>query len=147
MCSEAKVSRMESTGREFQPRDVRDLARFYKVSDPECQELGHLLQESRKRGWWWQDSGITDMDPLTFYDLEETASLIRFAEALVVHGLFQIEAYLKALLPGLRPPNDPRQAQVDDIVAEPMGHQKGSQVPPDRAPWTSLHTSRSLNSS
>jgi transcriptional regulator with XRE-family HTH domain len=123
MCSPAKVSRMESAGRGIQPRDVRDLARFYKITNAERQELELLLHDSRKRGWW-QDSGITDPETLTFLGLEAAASLIRVADSRAVHGLLQTEAYMKALLPGLRPPGDPWQVQIDDIVAARMERQK-----------------------
>ena len=123
MCSPAKVSRMESAGRGIQPRDVRDLARFYQISNSEREELELLLRDSRKRGWW-QDFGITDADTLTFYGLEEAASLIRVADARAVHGLLQTEAYMKALLTGLRPPDDPWQGGIDDLVAARLERQK-----------------------
>jgi len=123
LCSPAKVSRMESAGRGIQPRDVRDLARFYGVSDPERQELEHLLQESRKRGWWQVPSTV-GAEALTFYGLEEDASGTRVADARVVHGLFQTEAYMRALLRGLRPPGDAWQAQIDERVATRLERQR-----------------------
>lgn len=115
MCSTAKISRLETGERGIQPRDVRDLCRFYDVEEEERDRLIRLAEESRKPGWW-QDYRTLDQRAATFVALESEATEIRFAQGLIIPGLLQTHEYARALVSALRPPGGMGQEQVDDIV-------------------------------
>jgi transcriptional regulator with XRE-family HTH domain len=113
MCSTAKISRLETGERGIQPRDVRDLCRFYEVSDRERAQLIKLAEEARKPGWWQDFRGL-DQRTATFIALESAATEIRFAQSMIIPGLLQTEEYTRALLPRLRPPGGMTPDAVDD---------------------------------
>lgn len=100
MCSPAKVSRMETAGRGIQPRDVRDLCRFYNVSATVRDELMAMARDARRPGWW-NDYRVLDEQTKTYLGLESACSNITFLEARVVPGLLQTEAYARLLLGGI----------------------------------------------
>jgi transcriptional regulator with XRE-family HTH domain len=115
MCSVAKISRMERAGRGVQPRDVRDLCRFYAVDDATRDELMELAVEARKAGWW-QDFRALDEQLLTFIALESAATEIRTFEALRVPGLFQTAEFTAAVLPQTRPPGELTPERIDETA-------------------------------
>jgi transcriptional regulator with XRE-family HTH domain len=100
MCSPAKVSRMETGGRGVQARDVRDLCRFYGVSDRVRDELIGMSREAKRRGWW-QDYRALDDLTLNYFALESAATAVTMLETRVIPGLLQTEDYTRALLSGL----------------------------------------------
>jgi transcriptional regulator with XRE-family HTH domain len=105
MCSTAKVSRMETGERAVQPRDLRDLCRFYAVSDAVRDDLTRLAREAAQRGWW-QDFGSLDQQVATFVALESAATEIRQAINAVLPGLIQLPEFTRSLIPHLRPPGE-----------------------------------------
>ncbi|MBL8931481.1 MAG: helix-turn-helix domain-containing protein [Kineosporiaceae bacterium] len=113
MCSPAKVSRMETAGRGIQPRDVRDLCRFYKVTDEVREELMAMARDARRPGWW-HDYRTLDEQTKTFIGLETSASAILMLESRAVPGLMQTRDYTETLLRGLLPPEE--QAGVEEMV-------------------------------
>lgn len=115
MCSTAKVSRMETGERTAQQRDIRDLCRFYGVSDTERDVLMKLAREATQRGWW-QDYGSLDQQNATFVALESAAEEIRFAQGMIFPGLLQTAEFTRALLPRLRPPGEMTQEKIEETV-------------------------------
>jgi transcriptional regulator with XRE-family HTH domain len=101
MCSVAKISRMETAGRGIQPRDVRDLCRFYGTSKAIQDELIGLAEEAQQPGWW-QDFRTLSEDTTTFIGLESAAHSVRSVDALRLSGLLQNRDYTAALLEGMR---------------------------------------------
>jgi transcriptional regulator with XRE-family HTH domain len=116
LCSVAKISRMETAGRGVQPRDVRDLARLYKVPDDVRDELMELALEARKSGWW-QDFRNIDDQQATFFGLETAAQRTYAFEALRVPGLLQTADFARALISSLRPPGELTDAWIEDVVS------------------------------
>jgi transcriptional regulator with XRE-family HTH domain len=114
MCSTAKISRLETGERGIQPRDVRDLCRFYGVTNRERAQLIKLAEEARKPGWWQDFRGL-DRQTATFVALESAATEIRFAQGAIIPGLLQTEEYTRALLPLLRPPGGMPPDVVDEV--------------------------------
>ena len=110
MCSQAKVSRMETAGRGIQPRDVRDLCRLYAVSDEVRDELIKMANDARRPGWW-QQYGTLNEQTATYIGLESAATSIMALESRVFPGLLQTPAYAQVLLQALVPLE-----QVDDMV-------------------------------
>lgn len=114
MCSQAKVSRMETAGRGIQPRDVRDLCRFYGVAAKVRDELLLMARDARRTGWW-QDFRALDEQTKTYVGLESACSHITVLEARVVPGLLQTENYTRALMSGIVGSENP---DVVDEMAE-----------------------------
>lgn len=114
MCSPAKVSRMETAGRGIQPRDFRDLCRFYNVSATVRDELMAMARDARRPGWW-NDYRVLDEQTKTYLGLESACSNIIFLEARVVPGLLQTADYARLLLGGLFDPNATPEL-IDELV-------------------------------
>jgi transcriptional regulator with XRE-family HTH domain len=102
MVSLSKISRLESGERAPQPRDVRDLARFYGASERDVEQLQELVTESRRKGWW-QEFSTLDEQSETYYGLESAASRIDMFEALRWPGLLQTAEMTREFLGALRP--------------------------------------------
>ena len=96
--SRSKISRMENGRVGIKERDVTDLLKLYGVTDEKVHTvMVDLARESNVSGWW---SGYTDVmvDWFEAYlGLEEAASVIRTFEQQFVPGLFQTEAYARAV--------------------------------------------------
>jgi transcriptional regulator with XRE-family HTH domain len=96
--SRSKISRMENGRVSFKARDVADLLTLYGVTDE--QRRGRLLALARQAnspGWWSNYSDVLADWFETYLGLEAAASVIRTFELQFVHGLFQTEAYARAV--------------------------------------------------
>jgi transcriptional regulator with XRE-family HTH domain len=96
--SRSKISRMENGRVSFKTRDVADLLTLYGVTDE--QRRGRLLALARQAntpGWWSNYSDVLADWFETYLGLEAAASVIRTFELQFVHGLFQTEAYARAV--------------------------------------------------
>lgn len=96
MCSPAKISRIETAGRNISPRDVRDLCDLYQVDQGSRDELMRLARGSHETAWW-QNFGL---DPALekFVGLEGSAVQIRDYQIGTVPGLLQTREYATAIL-------------------------------------------------
>ncbi len=96
--SRSKISRMEHGRVGFKDRDVADLLTLYGITDEQMR--ARMLASARHAnapGWW---SKYGDLLPDWFEEylgLEGAASVIRTFELQFVHGLFQTEAYARAV--------------------------------------------------
>lgn len=116
MVSASKISRLESGERTPQPRDVRDLARYYGASEAEVEHLHSLVLEARRRGWW--DHYATEDDQAKmFIGLETAASSIDTFEVVRWPGLLQTPAITDAVLRGMQPPGVFTPNFIDDQVS------------------------------
>jgi transcriptional regulator with XRE-family HTH domain len=106
-CSPSKISRLESATRRPNPRDVRDLCRFYGLDDATSAELVELAREAKEPGWWkgYPDIGLT-LAP--FIGLEQDASAITSFAAFYVPALLQTADYARAVIKGIAPRMDPQ---------------------------------------
>jgi hypothetical protein len=96
--SRSKISRMEHGRVGFKERDVTDLLTVYGVTDEKVREgLLSLARQANAQGWWAQYGDILPDWFEAYLGLEEAASLIRTYELQFVHGLFQTEAYARAV--------------------------------------------------
>lgn len=110
----AKVTRIETARVAVTPRDVKDLLTLYGVEDQEYREtLMALARQSREKTW------LTDyrdlMRPGNFVGLEAEASSMRTWEPIVLPGLLQTEAYMRALMRSGRSSDPPQ--HIDRRVA------------------------------
>ncbi|WP_328466030.1 helix-turn-helix domain-containing protein [Actinoplanes sp. NBC_00393] len=93
----AKVTRIETARVAVTPRDVRDLLTLYNVRDQGYREaMVELARLSRERTWWTDYRDI--LRPGNFVGLEAAASSMRTWEPILVPGLLQTEAYMRALI-------------------------------------------------
>ena len=96
--SRSKISRMEPGRVGFKSRDVNDLLTLYGVGEEQVRaKLLSYAQQASTPGWW---SKYDDVVPGWFEEylgLEAAATVIRTFELQFVDGLFQTEAYARAV--------------------------------------------------
>ena len=97
--SRSKISRMENGRVGFKERDVAVLLDLYGITDEETRGgLMTLARQANAPGWWSKYGGDIMTDWFEEYlGLEAGASVIRAFELQFVHGLFQTEAYARAV--------------------------------------------------
>lgn len=105
-CSPSKISRLETATRRPNPRDVRDLCKFYGLGDAESEELVELAREAKEPGWWQQfpDVGLATVP---YIGLEPNASTITSFAAFYVPALLQTADYAQAIIKGIAPRMSP----------------------------------------
>jgi transcriptional regulator with XRE-family HTH domain len=93
--STSKVSRMEIGRNPPSPADLGRLLDLYGVTDPARRDqLTVLLREAKRKGWW---QVYSDIPYSTLIGLEaEAVSMLTYQQ--LVHGLFQTEAYARAII-------------------------------------------------
>jgi hypothetical protein len=86
------------------PADLIRLLDLYKVTDQAHRDqLCVLLREAKRKGWW---QIYSDVPYSTFIGLEaEAVSMLTYEQ--VIPGLFQTEAYARAMIAGTIPTVDP----------------------------------------
>jgi len=82
----------------FKQRDVADLLTLYGVTDERTRSsVLSLAKQANTQGWWRQYGDILPDWFEAYLGLEAAATLIRTFELQFVHGLFQTEAYARAV--------------------------------------------------
>ena len=96
--SRSKISRLENGRARLKSRDVTDLLTFYGVTDQDLRsKFLALAEQSNTPDWWTKYSDILPDWFETYLGLEAAAATIRSFELQFVHGLFQTEAYARAV--------------------------------------------------
>jgi hypothetical protein len=96
--SRSKISRMENGRVSFKERDVADLLTLYGVTDEQVRAgVLALAEHANAPGWWSKYGDILAGWFEAYLGLEAAASVIRAFELQFVHGLFQTEAYARAV--------------------------------------------------
>jgi transcriptional regulator with XRE-family HTH domain len=94
LCSQSKISRLETGFRTGSLRDIRDLCDLYGVTNQGQRDyLMELARQSRRQGWWQS----YDIPFGTYIGLENDASKISMFEATVIPGLLQTAGYARAI--------------------------------------------------
>ncbi|MFR9727058.1 helix-turn-helix domain-containing protein [Streptomyces sp. MS19] len=113
--SRPKLSRIEAGEVRVTQNDLRALLHLYGVTDDKrVHAFIEAARDARKPGWW---HAFQDTLPRTYADfiaLEADATEIRNWEPLLIPGLFQTEAYARAVVaanPAVLPPAD-----IDELV-------------------------------
>src|SRR5262249_14819463 len=109
--SPSKINRLETASRRPNPRDVRDLCKFYELDEATSKELVDLAREAKEPGWWRQYADV-GLDP--YIGLEQDASAITSFAAFYVPALLQTGDYARAIIQGIAPRMDP--AILEDRV-------------------------------
>jgi transcriptional regulator with XRE-family HTH domain len=111
--SPSKVIRMESGEVGVSVTDLRALAGLYDIPEgPELDELERLAAQSRRQPFN-EFNDVLPKETIRFFAAEANASLIRSVQTVLVPGLFQSEAYSRALFAGSG--LDPK--RIDRIIA------------------------------
>ncbi|TDB75433.1 XRE family transcriptional regulator [Micromonospora sp. KC723] len=95
--SHSRLSRIETGQSGIRAPDLKTLLEVYQVPPDEQAAMVTLARESRQRGWW---RGYGDAVPDWFevyVGLESEAAGLAVYESQFVHGLFQTEAYARAV--------------------------------------------------
>jgi len=96
--SRSKISRLEHGRVGFKDRDVADLLTLYGITDEQVRApILSLARQANARGWWSRYGDILPDWFEGYLGLEGAASVIRTFELQFVHGLFQTEAYARAV--------------------------------------------------
>lgn len=120
--SDTKVSRVEAGKTGLSRLELVALLDEYGVTDEKFRTaLVELNRNSRKRGWWQQQSDLLTPKLQELIELESTASQIFEYEAIVIPGLFQTEEYARAMISSFPTPYSP---SVDHSVQVRLDRQK-----------------------
>jgi Domain of unknown function (DUF5753)/Helix-turn-helix domain len=96
--SRSKISRMENGRVGFKERDVADLLTLYGITDEQARAgVLALARQANTPGWWSKYGDVLAGWFEAYLGLEGAASVIRSFELQFVHGLFQTEAYARAV--------------------------------------------------
>jgi transcriptional regulator with XRE-family HTH domain len=96
--SRSKINRMENGRVRFKQRDVADLLTLYGVTDTQTRaSILSLVEQANSPGWWSKYGDVTADWFEAYLGLEAAATVIRSFELQFVHGLFQTEAYARAV--------------------------------------------------
>ena len=96
--SRSKINRMENGRVRFKARDVADLLTLYGITDAQLRDsVLALVQQANSPGWWSKYDDVTEDWFDAYLGLEAAATVIRSFELQFVHGLFQTEAYARAV--------------------------------------------------
>lgn len=107
-----KLTRMErGDWKRPNPRDIADLCDLYGITDERQREyLITLAREGREQGWWHPYRKMLSEAYSTFIGLEAAAASMSMFDQGVVTGLFQTEAYARAVIVG-----GPAELSADEI--------------------------------
>lgn len=108
--STAKVAKMEGGWVPIRDPDIRALCELYGVKDPatvgSLLELARVDRERRKaKGWWNEVPSIGEMRE--YASLESAATAVRVWQSSHVPGLLQTSSYVRALVEGGSPEEQP----------------------------------------
>jgi transcriptional regulator with XRE-family HTH domain len=96
--SRSKISRLENGRVGFKERDVADLLTLYGITDEQMRAgVMSLVRQANAPGWWSKYGDVLADWFEAYLGLEMAASVIRTFELQFVHGLFQTEAYARAV--------------------------------------------------
>lgn len=103
--SQSKIIRIEQGNVPVAPSDVRVLLLAYGQDDEQrITEMMELARASRRPDEWAAYKDVYSSEALTLFSNERAASTVQKYEPSLVPGLFQTEAYARALLVALKAP-------------------------------------------
>ena len=124
--SVSKVSRMETGARGVNAKDIASLTELFGVDEELSTHLDSIARTGKKRlenrSAIVLDTDFIKLSDPTFVDLERDATSIREYNSLVIPGLLQTEAYMRAAMKGGLPDVDP--AQIESSVTVRLQRQQ-----------------------
>ncbi|WP_030167507.1 helix-turn-helix domain-containing protein [Spirillospora albida] len=99
--SQASLSAYENGHRAIRPRDLKHILDMYGVTDELLRtRLLSLAAQGRQDGWWHDFNERLEPGAVDFVSLEADTCSIRTFDAQLIPGLFQSEAYARAVISG-----------------------------------------------
>jgi transcriptional regulator with XRE-family HTH domain len=121
--SPSKVIRIENGSVGISTNDVRALLRLYGIADPRREsELVALAKDAREPSWWRQYKDVVGPRFLPVIEYEESASVIKNFEPLLIPGLLQTPEYSRSVLTEFM--DKPTKERVDDLIHVRMKRQE-----------------------
>lgn len=114
IASLAKLARIEQGLVSIRPGDVRELCLLYGVEPAATERLVEMARGTKDEEWWESQDAKAPRWFGMYLSLEEVAERIQAFEPALIHGLFQIPDYTRALARTTEP--DPV-ASEDALVA------------------------------
>lgn len=110
----SKLIRIETGAAHVSPADVRVLLREYGVDEARATEVVEFAKASRRRDQWDQYQDVLSVAARNLFANEGAAELIEKYEPSWIPGMFQTEAYARALLPayGMSPETAGRRVEA-----------------------------------
>lgn len=114
-CSHSRVSLIENGKQGTRPKDVREMAHLYDLTDPvQVGALENLAKQTGEKGWWAAYESVLPAKFNTYVDLETDARELLAYSPLVLHGLLQTEDYARLVIRATMP--DPAAERIDRLV-------------------------------
>jgi transcriptional regulator with XRE-family HTH domain len=129
IASVAKLARIEGGQSPVRPGDVRELCRLYGAEDGTADTLAAMAQATKQAEWWERLDGKAQRWFWVYLGLEAVASRLVVFEPMLVHGLFQTEAYAREIETATLLETPP--AEADAFVAGRLQRQEAVIARPD----------------
>jgi len=104
LISTSKLSRLENGQGKPQPRDIRDLIRYYEIEGtPQAEQLRRWVTAADRPGWWteYDDDVLGDVDEHLAYEAE--AAILRVYTLAFLPALLHTAEYARALIQNTEP--------------------------------------------
>jgi len=116
----AQLSQIETAKTTILTERLRELCHIYGCTDETYVEALVTLSEATGKGWWTAYKNRIGPGALDLAELEAGSTALRTHESLLIPGLFQTEAYTRAILASAKPAH----GTLDDAVAFRMERQR-----------------------
>lgn len=134
-------SAVENERRILSPEALIRVLDLFKFDKKERAELLALRIAAKERGWWSNYSDLFDADIQRLFGLEQGAQGVRGYESLLIPGLLQTSAYIRAImLPAVTLP----QVEVDERVEARLRRQARLEDPDDPFTLTAIISEAAL---
>ncbi|GAA4126936.1 helix-turn-helix transcriptional regulator [Actinomadura keratinilytica] len=95
--NQAKISRIETAKMRATVGEVMELCEAYKIAGSRREELITLAREAKKQGWWHSYLSVLKSGFGDYLEFESEADQYRSHDVHLIPGLFQTEAYARAV--------------------------------------------------
>lgn len=95
--NQAKISRIETAKMRVTVGEVMELCEAYEIAGARRDELIILSREARKQGWWHSYLSVLKSGFGDYLEFESEADQYRSHDIHLIPGLFQTEAYARAV--------------------------------------------------
>ncbi|MGP4111365.1 helix-turn-helix domain-containing protein [Streptomyces sp. 4N509B] len=103
-CGHPKISQIETGKRGIRQLDLTLLLDLYGVGDEQLRaNLKRLAKEIHRVDWWSQSGPMLHDELKDYLTLEADSRLVRSYESMVLPGLLQTEAYMRAVIAPVQP--------------------------------------------
>jgi transcriptional regulator with XRE-family HTH domain len=135
--SASALSRWESRDRRIDVPHLKVLLDIYDVRGAERDELITLARDARKRGWWQAYGDAVPPWFEVYVGLEAEAVSLRAYDAELIPGLFQTDAYYRAIMKTAPPAGN--DTTIDRMIAVRAGRRERLMAPDAPDFWSVIN--------